>query len=380
MMKAGGIRPEGMTFGAHTVAVLLLLIGTAVACRHEPIEYKIVWPVPPDPPRIQYIQPIRASSDVEKTSKMDVFVNILLGGQKSAYIIKKPYGVHLDPSGRLLVADTGWGKVLVFDIPNGEFSFMGEGPLGQLSKPAGIATDKDGTIYVSDLLLHRVYVYNKNGSFLRALGGQDRFKQPVGIAVDRERRKVFVVDMKNHQVVIFDTAGQEIAAIGKRGSGNGEFNYPSNVAVAKSGDIYVVDSFNFRVQHFDTNGQYLGQWGKPGDLPGMFSRPKGVAIDRDGHVYVVDAAFHNVQIFTPDGELLMAFGDIGHKMGQFFLPAGIDITPDGRIFVADQLNRRVDMLAYLGGGAAAPEEDETAVVKEDDDASEEDETAASESP
>jgi DNA-binding beta-propeller fold protein YncE len=336
-------------------AIILMVSGLLqVGCFPKPVPIDIVWPLPPDPPRIRYVRPIRASSDVEKSGLKEALGRILLGGQKKIYLIKKPYGVHLGPSGRLFVADTGWGKVLVFDLKKRKFSFLGEGPTGQLMKPACVATDQDGTIYVSDLSLHEVLVYDRNLQFKRVLGTQKSFAQPVGIAINRTRRRVYVVDALKHQVAIFDTDGHEVGTIGKRGERNGEFNYPTNIAVAGNGDIYVTDTFNFRVERFDASGKYLGQWGKVGDRPGMFTRPKGVAIDSDGHVYVVDAAFRNVQIFNPEGKLLLFFGSAGRNLGQFYLPAGIDITPEGTIYVADQLNRRIDVLKYLGSGGALP--------------------------
>jgi len=351
MKELGGPAPR---FAARAAAVLILGGTFLLGCSQKKVPIDIVWPFPPEPPRIRYIRPIRASSDVERGSKQEMLVNLLLGGQRKIYLIKKPYGVHVDPFGRLLVADTGWGKVLVFDLKNNKFNFMGEGPAGQLSKPACIATDQDGTIYVSDLILHRVFIYDRDFQFKRGLGSSTTFKQPVGIAIDRTRRRVYVVDLLKHQVVIFDTDGRKVGTIGKRGGGNGEFNYPSNIAVAANGDVYVTDTFNFRVQRFDASGKYLGQWGKAGDLPGMFARPKGVALDHEGHVYVVDTTFQNVQVFTPDGKLLLFFGGAGRDLGQFYLPAGIDITPEGAIYVADQLNRRIDVLKYLGSGGATP--------------------------
>jgi DNA-binding beta-propeller fold protein YncE len=323
-------------------------------CRHA-VPIDIVWPPPPDSPRIRYLRAIRASSDVEGLHKRNLLIDILLGGQQKVFVVKKPYGVIKDRFGRVLVADTGWGKVLVFDFPKKKFWFLGDDPAGTLSKPACIAEDKDGTLYVSDIVLHRVYVYDKDGKFERALAKKGRFAQPVGVAVDPVRHHVYVVDMRKHQFSIFDTNGREIKTIGKRGGGKAEFNYPSNVAVAPNGDVYVVDTFNFRVQRFDSDGNFLNMWGgRPGDLPGMFMRPKGVAVDPDGDVYVVDSAFHNVQVFTPKGRLLLFFGSIGTALGHFYLPAGIFITPDGDIYVTSQLNRRVDVLHYLGGPQVSP--------------------------
>ena len=351
MKELGRLAPR---FTARAAAVLILGGTFLLGCSHKKVLIDIVWPLPPDPPRIRYVRPIRASSDIERSNMSEALGRVLLGGQKKIYVLKKPYGVHADSSGRLFVADTGWGKVLVFDLKNNKFNFMGEGPAGQLSKPACIATDQDGTIYVSDLILHRVYIYDRNFQFKRTLGKENRFAQPVGIAIDRTRKRVYVVDALKHKVVIFDTDGREVGAFGKRGGGKGEFNYPSNIAVAANGDLYVTDTFNFRVERFDASGKYLGEWGRAGDRPGMFTRPKGVAIDHEGHIYVADAAFRNVQVFTPDGKLLLFFGGAGRDLGQFYLPAGIDVTPEGTIYVADQLNRRIDVLRYLGSGGATP--------------------------
>ena len=352
MNKAGRLAPR---FSARATLVLIFGGTFLLGCFQKAVPIDIVWPLPPDPPRIRYVRPIRASSDVERSSMSEALGRLLLGGQKKIYVLKKPYGVHVDSSGRLFVADTGWGKVLVFDLKNHEFGFLGDGAAGQLSKPGCVATDQDGTIYVSDLILHRVYVYDRDLQFKRGLGNEKSFKQPVGIAIDRTRRRVYVVDALKHQVVIFDTAGREVGTFGKRGGGKGEFNYPSNIAVAANGDLYVTDTFNFRVERFDASGKYLGEWGRVGDRPGMFTRPKGIAIDHEGHIYVADAAFRNVQVFTPDGKLLLFFGGAGRDLGQFYLPAGIEVTPEGTIYVADQLNRRIDVLRYLGGvGASTP--------------------------
>jgi len=344
-----GLRPTPRAWFA------LLLVALLMAGCRTAVAIDVAWPPPPDSPVIRYYRAYRASSDVQGKSKRKFIVNVLLGGTEAIYVVKKPYGVHLDPFDRLLVPDTGWGRILVFDLKNKKFYFLGGDPAGALMKPACVDTDTDGTMYVSDLSLHRVYVYDKDGHFLRGLGAKDRFEQPVGVAVDRERKHVYVVDMKKHQFSIWDTQGNEIKTIGKRGGGNAEFNFPSNVAVAPNGDVYVVDTFNFRVQRFDSEGKFLNMWGKVGNLPGMFSRPKGVAVDKDGHVYIVDAAFHNVQIFTPEGRLLLFFGSPGRGLGEFNLPAGIDIAPDGRIFVTSQLNRRIDMLRYLGAPNIPPE-------------------------
>ena len=92
---------------------------------------------------------------------------------------------------------------------------------------------------------------------------------------------------------------------GARGDKDGEFNFPSNVAIErKTGNVYIVDTQNFRIQVFDKGGKFVKRFGQIGDAPGTFTRPKGIGIDSEGHIYVADAAFDNLQIFDEKGQVL----------------------------------------------------------------------------
>ena len=67
------------------------------------------------------------------------------------------------------------------------------------------------------------------------------------MAYDDSRDRLYVADTRSHNIKAFDKDGKFLFTIGKRGSGDGEFNFPSYVAVDKNGRLYVTDSFNFRV-------------------------------------------------------------------------------------------------------------------------------------
>jgi sugar lactone lactonase YvrE len=80
------------------------------------------------------------------------------------------------------------------------------------------------------------------------------------------------------------------------------FNYPSDIAVDKDGNIYILDAGNTRIQKFDTDGNYLATIGRKGQGPGEFIMPTGLDIDRDGNLVVGDTAQSRLHVIVGDGK------------------------------------------------------------------------------
>jgi DNA-binding beta-propeller fold protein YncE len=127
----------------------------------------------------------------------------------------------------------------------------------------------------------------------------------------------------------------------------GQFSVPTNVAVDADANLYVTDMYNNRVEVFDADGNFIRTWGKQGDRPGTFSRPKGIAIDSDGHVWVADAVQDILQCYTADGQFLMWMGGHGLFPGQFRALTGLYIDKNNRIFTSEQYPGRVQMFRYF---------------------------------
>jgi len=311
----------------------------------------LVYPAPPDEPRFVYERTIRGSADVIPDQEESALRRSLTGEARISEGLGKPYAVATH-RGRLFVSDSVEPFIKVFDVPKGKYSKIGdeEGP-GQLRKPLGLDVDDAGTLYVADASGKAVVVFDREGKFLRRIGGPKSFERLSSVTVDPAGERLYVVDIggiasEHHRVRVFDArTGEHLQDIGKRGSGPGEFNLPRDVAIGKNGQLYVVDGGNFRVQVFDAKGKYLQSFGSIGRQLGNFARPKEVATDKDGNVYVADAAFGNFQIFTPDGELLMYIGERSETDGpaQYMLPSGIAVDEDGRIYFTDQWFRRIDV-------------------------------------
>jgi DNA-binding beta-propeller fold protein YncE len=330
--------------------VLVIMALLLVACGAPDVkkDVDLVWPLPPDEPRIKYLRTFESSLDVEESTSSQKLLTSLLGESEVGMGMSKPYGVY-GGGERVIVTDTGLGRAIVFDIKNKKYFHIGLEGKGILSKPIGVAVDKEGAIYISDTAQDRVIIYDKDGKFKDAIGKKGTFGQPTGLAVNDTLGRLYIVDTYKHQLFIYKKDGTPISVVGARGSSEGEFNYPTNIFIGKTGMIYVSDSMNFRVQIFNADGKFIRKFGKVGDGLGMFSRPKGIAVDSDGHIYVVDAAFNNVQIFNEEGQILMFFGEMGNKPGQFWLPAGMYIDADDKIYVADQYNQRINVFQYLKG-------------------------------
>ena len=251
---------------------LLLAILTGCGGRAA-IAPDLVWPLPPEPPRIKFVKSLSAADEVERPG-VGVQVKEFFVGRDATARLGKPYAVHVDREGRVFVADTAWRKVLVFDERRTRFFILGlDGP-GVLGDPHGVATDADGRVYVTDAKQRRVVVYGHDGTFLSAFGERDRFERPVGIAINPVLKRVYVVDTKRHRLTAFGLDGTVLFEIGGRGKEDGQFNFPTNVFVDKAGKVYVMDTFNFRVQIFDQDGRFLFKYGSVGTAFGQFSKDR----------------------------------------------------------------------------------------------------------
>jgi DNA-binding beta-propeller fold protein YncE len=334
----------------HTIryALYVLLILLCGCATTQPAAYKkptgeYVWPPPPAAPRIKWLTEWSSRYDFGgEPSKLLTF----LVGRERVEKLNRPNGVVADSAGNVYVADSAYHIIFVFDQEKKALRFLG---LGTLAGPVGLAIDdKRGVLYVSDARLKKVFGFDKNdGRTIMVLGGPGEFESPAGMVFDDVRDRLYLADTRNHVVKVYDKDGRPLFTIGKRGNGDGEFNFPSYLALDRDGRLYVVDSFNFRVQIFDPEGKFLKKFGSLGDASGYFSRPAGIGVDSDGHIYVVDASFNNFQIFNQDGKLLLWIGNVGRNPGEFYLPSGMYIDKRDRIYVSDTFNRRVQVFQYL---------------------------------
>jgi len=265
-----------------------------------------------------------------------------------------PFGVGVDSSDNIYVADTGHRIVQVFDNTGAFlFKFGPSFPGGSFSVPFDVAIDSTGRILVIDCALGRILVFDSGGNFLSFIGtrggGPGQFSCSEGITVDGSDN-IYVADSSNGRIQVFDKTGAFQFLIGRSFPG-GSFGYPESVAIDSNGRIIVTDLASTTVSVFDSGGNFLSFIGTRGSGDGQFLRPAGVDVDSSDNIYVSDIRRHDVQIFDKNGVFLAKFGGPGSGDGQFFNPWDLAIDSSGHIVVVEVSNRRVQV---FGGSDSTP--------------------------
>ncbi len=331
-----------------TACVLALFLGMPVAAPQNTPDKPWVWPLAPEKPRVQHLKTFITPQDLGVKKGFWAKVWEFIAGADTIDRIISPHGVVSDGNGKVYVADWGGTCVHFFDFEKKKYDKFSRTKLGNLASPIGVALDADGLLYVTDSVLRRVFVFDGSKN-KRVIGGDHAtaWLRPTGLAVNQKEKTLYVVDTHGHRVDVLDLVGKKLFSFGKHGGGDGEFNYPTHIAIDAAGDVYVMDTLNFRVQIFDKAGKFLSSFGGNGTSIHDFIKPKGIAVDSEGHIWVSDGFRNSIQVFDRQGRLLLIFGRIGLGRGEFNIPAGLYIDGKDRLYVAESYNFRVQMFQYL---------------------------------
>ena len=261
--------------------------------------------------------------------------------------VKGPRGVAVNQKDEVIVSEGDGHCVSIFS-PAGEklrsFGFKGSGR-GLFNEPRGVAVDDHGNILVVDNDNHRIQKFTSDGKFITAVGkGGNKpleFSTPVGIAIHPLNKKVYITECGNDRIQILNSDLTFSSRFGSRGSGNGQFQYPWDVAFDSTGNVYVADARNHRIQVFTAEGEYLRKFGKCGIGNGQLNFPSSIAIDSDNVVYVTEDNNHRVSVFTCEGKFLTSFGSEGSGPGRFTRPRGVAVDKNGVVYVSDFGNGRL---------------------------------------
>lgn len=284
------------------------------------------------------------------------------GGPATTAELNDPFGVFVDPSGNIFIADTDNSVIREVSASNGNIQtvagnfsagagYTGDGGAAtnaQLNMPESVFVDASGDIFIADTInsvIRKVtgsnistiagtyYAWNDvcNYSGDGAAATAAQLCLPNSIFVDNSGA-VFIADTQNFVIRVANTSAatitiagvsispgaiQKIAGTaGTAGySGDGaaataaELNYPGGVAADAAGDVFIADTSNFVIREVaNATGDIqtfagdntLSYSGDGGTATNaQLAFPGGAFVDTAGNVYIADTNNSAIRVFNP---------------------------------------------------------------------------------
>jgi len=328
-----------------SILLASLLCAAFVGCKSAetlpPTTRPVFYPLPPDPPRVQFLTAINtARAIIPKRSWQ--FTDMIVGAppdilESPQASLSRPYGVAVS-GGRIYVCDYAAGKVKVLDLERKRFYILG-GDATPTTAPTNLCIAADGYKFIVESMPQLIQVFDPKDNYLTTFKVKEG--RPGGVAA--VGTELFVTDVTHDRIQVLDRGtGTLLRTFGSRGQGPGQFLMPNAIAADAEGNLYVSDQLNFRFQKLDRNGKSLLSVGGAGDNYGQFARPRGIAVGPDGVIFVVESVYNVVQMFNEEGKVLMAFGNYQAAPGFLVLPASIAVDKSCFKYFAQYLDPRFE--------------------------------------
>jgi DNA-binding beta-propeller fold protein YncE len=220
-----------------------------------------------------------------------------------------------------------------------------------------------------------VLKFSRDGRYLMTIGtpgkmdgadSQTTLNRPSAIAIDNTANEVFVADMGNRRVVVFDadkgTYKRHWFAYGEKTAGAAPGRYSPDeqpaksfrditcIEIARDGMVYVCDKSSNRIQVFDKSGKFIkeGFVAKNtlgGVLTGSFGTINAagavwdVALSQDPqqrYLFVADGMNKKVRILLRDNlSEVGAIGSGGRYPGQFLVVNSVAVDSQGNLYTGE---------------------------------------------
>ena len=257
---------------------------------------------------------------------------------KGGYL-KSPEGVGC--AGKtVIVADTGNGRLVRYELQNDSLKAGAEIKISQLSYPTKVRLGPKGDMYVLDGKQRRIVHLSPEGVFSAYVDIAGSQMVPKSFAVDSSGM-VHVLDLRTERVVTFDPAGKKLGDIPFPAS----YGFISDIAVDAKGNTLLLDSVGSMV-HVAVRG---AKEFKPltGSLKEYLEFPSDIITDLQGKIFITDQNGGAIIILGQDGSFQGRQLTQGRKAGLVNYPSQACLNEEGDFIVADRDNSRVQLFKMI---------------------------------
>lgn len=261
-----------------------------------------------------------------------------------------PVDIERDGAGNLYVIDSGTKKLQKFD-PQGNFIAAVDirvkaNDASEQSQPWGLAVAPGGEVVVADTFGWRIRVFDRDLKPIATFGQPpDTTKKPGPFdlfgprdaAIDSEGH-IWATDTGNDRIQVFTMQGEFVKTVGSSGKGEGQFDEPVGIDIAKDGSIYVADMYNRRVEILNPDGSYKGQFAVDGWGGQQVDDKPYLRVLTDGRVALSLPSLNQVRVYSASGA---TFVTVDPGKDPLARPYGIVQTPDAKLWVVENGTARV---------------------------------------
>ncbi|MCP4470568.1 MAG: hypothetical protein GY815_07765, partial [Gammaproteobacteria bacterium] len=275
-----------------------------------------------------------------------------------ARVMEDASGLKITDDGVIYVTSTENGTLL--KITDGEVEAKSLSPspfkdqdLGGVDVLANgqlvIVTEDDGQVGILDPDLKLVNLFSQSGSDAGELNGPG----PVAASINNN---IYVGDVKNKQVSVFNHQGLFLHSFGRHGSSSVDLLKPGHVSIDAEENVYVLEGSS-RISIFSANGELITRFTSRdlqqyfGDTP-EFS---AMTTDLDGTLYIGDDVESRITVFDwRNLKVLAQFGSLGQSRGQYRNISYLSVNARGQIAILDNKNKKVEVYQLEQTSFAAP--------------------------
>lgn len=268
---------------------------------------------------------------------------MVLRGAGAAYAdakgdpLRNPEGVACTKEGRVVAADSGNGRLVLYQFKDGVLIPGAPIKFPELGYPTRVQIDSRGNLLSLDRQGRRIVRVNESGGF-------GAFVQPTGVPPqDGFFPVAFKLDAAD-RLVVLDLASARVVVLDAAGAFQSQIPWPpgarlTDLAVGVNGEILAADSAGAQI--FGAAGGGFAPLGR--NLRDAMSFPTYLTVTERGLIVVVDGHGNGLVLLGPDGSYLGRRLAIGWSEGFIYYPGQVCIDGQGDTFVADSGNNRVQV-------------------------------------